>query len=286
MIIGKKTFDLSKTHIVGIINVTPDSFFDGGFFQCQDEILRRAEQMIAEGCAIIDIGGESTRPGFIKVSEAEEIARVTSVIESLSRHFDVPVSLDSYKAGVAKAGIEAGAAMINDIWGLRYDAAMAAVIAKTGVACCLMDNRRDLKKRCDLVGSEDKITSVTSSFPPDFSLSLDLAHTAGIKKDRIILDPGIGFDDCEERHQKDLIILSRLQEYRRFGYPCLLGASRKSVIGHVLDLAVTERLEGTIITTVMAIMAGFSFVRVHDIEANRRAIKMTEEILTYRENET
>ena len=266
MIIGNKEFDLkNKTYIMGILNVTPDSFSDGGKFRALDAALFHAEEMIKDGCHIVDIGGESTRPGYTVVPVQEEIERVVPIIEEIKARFDVPVSLDTYKHEVAKAGIKAGADLINDIWGLKYDnGQMARVIAEAGVACCLMHNRKE---------------AVYERFLPevldDLAKSVDLAHLAGIPKDKIILDPGIGFG---KTYEQNLEVLRNLKAFEWLGYPMLLGTSRKSVIGLTLDLPSEEREEGTLVTTVEAVRAGWNFVRVHDVKANARAIKMAEAI--------
>jgi len=275
MKIGNREFDTSiHTYIMGILNITPDSFSDGGLYQEKNLILKRVEEMIEEGCDIIDIGGESTRPGHEKISDDEEIERVTPVIELIKANFDIPISLDTYKSAVAKAGIEAGIDMVNDIWGLKYDRVMAKVIAEAGIPCCLMHNRKSAAE-VPLKSNQDLISIVIS----DLQTCLTLATTAGIPNDKIILDPGIGFG---KTYEENLYILKHLAELKSLGYPCLLGASRKSVIGLTLDLPTSERLEGTIITTVMAVMSGYAFVRVHDIVANKRSIKMLEAILNAR----
>ena len=266
MIIGNKTFD-TKHHgyIMGILNVTPDSFSDGGKYDHLDAALKHADEMVRDGAAIIDVGGESTRPGYKLISDEEEIARVTPVIEALKKEFDVPVSLDTYKSGVAKAGIEAGADLINDIWGLKWDGTMAAVLAETGVASCLMHNRKDTDYK-------DYLNDVVA----DLDETMKMAKEAGIKKETIMLDPGIGFaKDLDQ----NLELMNHLELLNQWDVPVLLGTSRKSVIGLTLDLPVTEREEGTLVTTVMAVQSHYGFVRVHDAEKNRRAIKMTEVIL-------
>lgn len=265
MRIGKYTLNVEDhTAIMGILNVTPDSFSDGGSYKDMDAIRHRVEQMLKEGAAIIDVGGESTRPGHTKVSDEEEIHRVVPVIECLKREFDVPVSVDTYKSAVAREALRAGCDLVNDIWGLQYDAGMAPLIAASGAACCLMHNR----SRADY---GDFMTDCLA----DMRKILDTALAAGIPKDRIILDPGIGFGKtCEH----NLTVMRHLADFNALGCPMLLGTSRKSMIGLVLDLPVTERVEGTIVTSVYAVLAGYAFVRVHDIEANRRAICMAEAI--------
>lgn len=264
--IGNREFDISRhTYVWGILNMTPDSFSDGGKWIGMDATLKHVEEMLAEGMDVLDIGGESTRPGYTQISEEEEIARVIPVIEAVKRRFDVPVSLDTYKANVAKAGIEAGADLINDIWGLKYDERMAQVIAQSGVACCLMHNREDMDYK-------NFLPDVKS----DLEKSIQLAKEAGIAGDKIILDPGVGF---AKSYDNNLEIIQSLEQLKDLGYPILLGSSRKSVIGLALDLPVEERLEGTLVTTVFGVLKGCSFVRVHDVKENVRAIRMAEAIL-------
>ncbi len=254
-----------KTYVMGILNVTPDSFSDGGRWTDRDRALNRVEQMIAEGADIIDVGGESTRPGYTQLSDEEEIMRIEPVITAIKERFDIPVSLDTYKSKVAEAGIAAGADMINDIWGLKYDSDMAEVIARKGIPCCLMHNRQqaDYKK-------------LVEDVKDDLRGSLELARRAGIAENKIILDPGVGFG---KTYEDNLAILNFMEQINELGCPVLLGCSRKSVIGLTLDLPTEERLEGTLTTTVMAVMKDISFVRVHDIKENVRAIRMAETIL-------
>lgn len=263
--IGNRRFDVQNhTYVMGILNLTPDSFSDGGKWADRDSALFRVEEMLAEGMDILDVGGESTRPGYTTISDEEEISRVVPVIEAIKSRFDVPVSLDTYKSEVAKAGIKAGADLINDIWGLKKDKAMAKVIADSRVACCLMHNRKEADYR-ELIPDMCK----------DLQESVELALEAGISKEKIILDPGIGFGKAYVDNMEGLRSMER---FHKLGYPLLLGASRKSVIGLTLDLPVEERLEGTLVTTVMAVLKGYAFVRVHDIRENVRAIRMAEAI--------
>lgn len=265
MKIGNRSFDVQNhTYVMGILNVTPDSFSDGGKWLDKDKALYRVESMLEEGMDILDVGGESTRPGHVVITDEEEIARVVPVIETIKAQFDVPISLDTYKAEVAKAGIKAGVDMINDIWGLKKDPVMARVIAESGVACCLMHNRK-----------EADYANLLTDMVADLQESVELALEAGISKDKIILDPGIGFGKA---YVDNLQVLGALGAFKQLGYPLLLGTSRKSVIGLTLDLPVEERLEGTLVTTVMAVQQGYSFVRVHDIKENVRAIRMAEAI--------
>lgn len=266
MKIGQKEFDFkNKTYVMGILNVTPDSFSDGGKWNRLDQALEHTQQMIEEGAAIIDIGAESTRPGYTQISDEEEIERLVPVIEGVRANFDIPVSADTYKSKVAKAALDAGAHLINDIWGLKYDADMAGVIARTGACCCLMHNRSRTEYRDFLVDME-----------ADLRESVRIAKKAGIADEAIILDPGVGFGKTYEDNLQAIRSLSRL---RKIGYPLLLGASRKSVVGRALDLPVQERLEGTLVTTIFAVMQQCAFVRVHDVKENVRAIQMAEAIL-------
>lgn len=261
--------DSGRTYIWGILNVTPDSFSDGGRYDRLDAALRQVERMLAEGMDVLDIGGESTRPGHEQISIEEEIGRVAPVIEAVKDRFDVPVSLDTYKYEVARVGAQAGADLINDIWGLKYDEGqMAAFLAKSGLPCCLMHNRREAEYENFLLDMH-----------ADLEETLRIAEAAGIRKERIILDPGVGF---AKSAQQNLEVLANLDVFRDLGCPLLLGASRKSVIGLALSLPVTERLEGTLVTTVFAVLAGYSHVRVHDVKENVRAARMAEAIAKYR----
>lgn len=265
MRIGNREFDVDKhTYIMGILNVTPDSFSDGGKWNDEEAALKHAEEMIAEGADIIDIGGESTRPGYTLLSDEEEIARVVPVIRAVKSRFDVPVSIDTYKSHVARAALEAGADLVNDIWGLKYDKVLAGVIAEYQVPCCLMHNRREADYQNFM---EDMLH--------DLSETVSIAKNAGIADQNIILDPGVGFG---KTYENNLEAINRLERMHELGYPILLGTSRKSVIGLTLDLPASERLEGTLATTVMGVMKKAAFVRVHDIRANARIIKMTEAI--------
>ncbi len=266
MIIGSRDFkDNERPYIMGILNVTPDSFSDGGLHNKLDDALFATENMINEGADIIDVGGESTRPGHTLISDEEEISRVVPVISEIKKRFDTVISLDTYKSEVAKAGIEAGADMINDVWGLKWDNKMADIIAKSGVSCCIMHNRRD----ANYVNFLQDVIS-------DINESMDMVANAGIPKEKIMVDPGIGFAKSLDQN---LIMMNNLKLLQKWGVPVLLGTSRKSMIGLTLDLPVTEREEGTIATQVIGLMSGCSFFRVHDVRANYRALKMAWEIL-------
>lgn len=266
MRIGSREFDTANhTYIMGILNVTPDSFSDGGRFNGIDAALAHTEQMIREGADIIDVGGESTRPGHTQISDEEEIRRIVPVIEAIKSRFDIPVSSDTYKSGVARAALDAGADLINDIWGLKYDPGMAPLIADRGAACCLMHNREHADYGRFL-----------PEFLEDMKECVRLADEAGIAREKIILDPGVGFG---KTYEMNLEIIDRLNILHELDLPILLGTSRKSVIGLTLDLPPREREEGTLVTTVWAVQKGCAFVRVHDVEKNRRAIRMAEALL-------
>ena len=289
MIIGNREFDTEKnTYIMGILNVTPDSFSDGGKYNGMEQALRHAQKMIAEGADLIDVGGESTewtstfrrgllgadlidvggestRPGHVQISDEEEIARVTPVIEALKKEFDIPISIDTYKSHVAEAALQAGADLVNDIWGLKYDEKMAEVIAKYHAACCLMHNRE-----------KAEYEEFQKDFIEDMKECVRLAKEAGIADEKIILDPGVGFG---KTYEMNLEIIAHLEILQELGYPVLLGTSRKSVIGLTLDLPVDQREEGTMVTTVYGVQKGSAFVRVHDVEKNLRAIKMTKALM-------
>ena len=266
MKIGNREFDVkNRTYIMGILNVTPDSFSDGGKWNSMDHALKHAEAMIADGADILDVGGESTRPGHTPVSAEEETARVVPIIEALHSHFDVPISVDSYNGSVADAAILAGADLVNDVWGLKYDPEMAGVIAKHDVACCLMHNKETPQYNNFLI---DMLTETQEC--------VNIAKRAGIKDERIILDPGVGFGKTYEMYVESM---NHLELFQHLGFPVLLGTSRKSMIGLTLDLPVDQRVEGTVATSVMGVMKGCAFVRVHDIKENRRAVLMTEAIL-------
>lgn len=268
MKIGNREFDLmNNCYIMGILNVTPDSFSDGGKYNDMDRALRHVEEMMEEGMDILDIGGESTRPGYTLLSDEEEIHRVVPVIEKVKTEFNIPISLDTYKSAVAKAGLQAGADLINDIWGLKYDENMAGVIADFQVPCCLMHNR-----------NEAVYADYMEDVLKDLKETLYIAEKAGISKEKIILDPGVGFGKTYEQNVEIIAKLDRLQE---LGYPVLLGTSRKSVIGLTLNLPTDQRVEGTLATSVVGVLKGCSIIRVHDIKENFRAVKMAMKIKEY-----
>ena len=267
MIIGNKEFDLNNhCYIMGILNVTPDSFSDGGRYNNLNNALKHTEQMIAEGADIIDVGGESTRPGHEVITDGEEISRVTPVIEAIKKNFDIPISIDTYKGAVTEAALQAGADLVNDIWGFKHDERVAKLTAQYNAACCLMHNR-----------DNTLYENFQKDFLSDMKECIYIAKRAGVSDDKIILDPGVGFG---KTYEHNLEIINHVDTMHELGYPILLGTSRKSVIGLTLDLPATDRVEGTLATTVVGVMKGCSFVRVHDIKENYRIIKMTEAILS------
>ncbi len=272
LMIGKKQFKRQgHTYVMGILNVTPDSFSDGGSYPELSDALYRVEQMMKEGAELIDVGGESTRPGYIQqITDEEEIARTCPVIEAIKKNFDVPVSLDTYKSEVAKAGVQAGMDLFNDIWGLQYDPKMAKIIAQSGLPCVLMHNRKEK------MGDEIKATpELETMFREDFGRILTIAEEAGIHREKIILDPGVGF---AKSYEQNLWVIHHLPFFQEMGYPVLLGTSRKSVVGLTLDLPVNERVEGTLATTAFAVECGCCMVRVDDVRENIRFIRMMEAI--------
>ena len=244
MIIGNREFK-DRTYVMGILNVTPDSFSDGSKYNTIDRALKHTEEMIKDGMDIVDVGGESTRPGYTMIS--------------------IPISVDTYKSGVAKAAIEAGADLINDIWGFKYDENMAQVVKDGNVSCCLMHNRKEMN-----------YTDYMNDVLNDLKESIAKAKAVGIDDNRICTDPGVGF---AKTYEQNLEIINKLEMLNTLGYPVLLGTSKKSVIGLTLNLPSDERVEGTIATSVLAVVKNSLFVRVHNVKENKRAILMTEKIL-------
>ena len=258
-----------RTHVMGILNVTPDSFSDGGCYLDAEQAVAHAELMAEEGATLIDIGGESSRPGASPVSVNEELARILPVIRAIADTVDVLLSIDTYKAEVARRALEAGAHLINDITALRGDTAMAAVIAEMGAGLILMHMKGTPRTMQQAPQYDDVVREVCTSLQE----SVQIAETQGIAADRIIIDPGIGFGKTTEHN---LEILKHLEEFRRLHKPLLIGTSRKSFIGNILELSVTERVEGTAATVCWAITHGADIVRVHDVKANVRAAQMTD----------
>lgn len=263
----KYSLDLgTRTFIMGILNITPDSFSDGGDFFALEKALNRAKAMVLEGADIIDVGGESTRPGYVMISDEEELARIVPVIKMLAKEINVPISIDTYKSQVAEEAIKAGAHIVNDIWGLKKDPKMAEIVAKYQVPVIIMHNQEDTIYQGDIM----------EEIKRSLQASIDLALKAGLHKENIILDPGICFGKDLEQN---MTVMARLAELNELGYPLLLGTSRKSMLGKILDLPPKERLEGTIATTVMGIMQGIDIIRVHDVKENRRAAMVSDAIL-------
>ncbi|WP_307290697.1 dihydropteroate synthase [Bacillus sp. SORGH_AS_0510] len=251
--------------IMGILNVTPDSFSDGGKYNHIDKAILRAKEMVANGADIIDIGGESTRPGFAAVSVEEELERVIPMIKAVSQHVQIPISIDTYKAEVAKQALEAGAHIINDIWGAKADDQMAHVAARFDAPIVLMHNRHDRNYQ---VFMRDVIN--------DLYESIAIVKKAGVKDEKIILDPGIGF---ARDFQQNVLTMQNLDKLVMLGYPVLLGTSRKSLIGQALNLPVEERMEGTGATICYGIQKGCHIIRVHDIKEMSRMAKMMDVLM-------
>ncbi|MGE7616427.1 dihydropteroate synthase [Paenibacillus sp. NPDC101420] len=264
---GNTDLELGKrTLIMGILNVTPDSFSDGGLWDDPDKAVEHALQMAADGADIIDIGGESTRPGHKPVGLEEELARVLPVIESIHRAApNIPLSIDTYKAEVARQAIAAGAHIINDIWGCKADPEMAAVAAAADCPIILMHNRQDRD-----------YTNLSADMSADLKESIDLALAAGVKPANIILDPGIGFAKDFNENLQAMMLLDGLTE---FGYPLLLATSRKKFIRTVLDLPADDVVEGTAATVAFGIAQGCQIVRVHDVSLIKRTVKMCDAML-------
>jgi len=267
MKIGNKEFKIGeRTYIMGILNFTPDSFSDGGVFNNIELAIEHVRKMIDDGVDIIDVGGESTRPGYTLISDEEEINRVVPIIKAIKENFDISISIDTYKAKVAEKALQAGADLINDIWGFKKEKDMAKVAAKYNVPCCLMHNR-----------DNEDYKNLMEDILDDLRESIKIAKEAGVKDENIILDPGIGF---AKTYEQNLETMRNLERFRELGYPVLLGTSRKRMIGLTLDLPVEERVEGTVATTVVGIMKdACDFVRVHDVLQNARAAKMTDAIV-------
>jgi dihydropteroate synthase len=255
--------------MVGIVNVTDDSFYDGGWFGSAEAAIAQALKLIDEGAAMIDVGGQSTRPGYVEISVEEEIARVVPVVSGLAQKAGVLISIDTYRPAVARAALAAGAQVLNDIRGFQGDARLPGLVAETGCAAILMHNDAAFKTT-----PGDAVANAIAFF----ERSLKIAAAAGVARDKLVLDPGIGFGKTQEQN---LEILARLGELRVLGLPLLLGASRKSVIGNVLALPPEERLEGTLATTALAVWQGVEFIRVHDVRANIRAAQIAAAIRNF-----
>jgi dihydropteroate synthase len=269
-----KVLDLgSRTHVMGILNVTPDSFSDGGRYADAEQALTHARDMAAAGADIIDIGGESTRPGAAPLAEEEELRRIIPLIEHLSAELTVPISVDTYKASVAKRAIAAGAAIVNDISGLRFSHDMAGVVADSGVAVVIMHIKgtpRDMQQ-------DPVYDDVVGEVMAYLEEGIEIAVKAGVDREKILIDPGIGFG---KKLDHNLILLNRLEEFRALGRPIVLGTSRKKFIGAVLGIPVPEqRVDGTAATVALGIERGASVVRVHDVARMAQVAKMTDAIV-------
>lgn len=263
---GPYTLDYGKkTIVMGILNATPDSFSDGGKFNEVDIAVKHAVEMVENGADIIDIGGESTRPGFATVSLKDELNRVIPIIKAISKQVQVPISIDTYKAEVAKQAIEAGAHIINDVWGAKADPLMGQVAAKYDVPIILMHNRHDRNYSLFI---RDVIN--------DLYESITIVKEAGVKDENIILDPGIGF---AKDYQENIQMMQHLDKLTMIGYPVLLGTSKKTMIGQALELPVSERMEGTGATICYGIQKGCQIIRVHDIKEMSRMAKMMDALM-------
>ncbi|QUG43816.1 dihydropteroate synthase [Psychrobacillus sp. INOP01] len=259
--VGGVILDFRKeTIVMGILNVTPDSFSDGGKFNEIETAVARAKQMVADGAKIIDVGGESTRPGYTLISDEEEISRVVPVIKAIRAEVDAVISIDTYKAGVAKAAVLAGAHVINDIWGAKRDPEIAKVAAEHGVPIILMHNR-----------DNEEYTDFWSDAKQDLEESIRIAKEAGVPNECIWLDPGIGF---AKSTTQNIWMMQHLNDIVEMGYPVLLATSRKRLIGNVLNLPVDERMEGTGATVCYGVQHGCHMVRVHDVKEMTRMTKM------------
>ena len=254
-----------STKIMGILNITPDSFSDGGRYNHVEQAVLRAKEMIEAGADIIDVGGESTRPGHRQISSEEELERIIPVIKQLEKEINVPISVDTYKADVAKEALKAGADIINDVWGAKGDPEMASVAAESGAPIILMHNRKE--------ASYDHFLRDVLN---DLYESIQVVKKAGVSDDKIILDPGIGFAKSLEQN---LLMMRNLDILTNLGYPVLLGTSRKSMIGKTLDLPVEERMEGTGATVCLGIQKGCQIMRVHDVKEMSRMARMMDVML-------
>lgn len=262
---GRKLPIGGRTLVMGIVNVTPDSFSDGGRYPTADAAIAAGAQLVGEGADIVDVGGESTRPGHEPVDAGAELARVLPVIAGLASQTGAALSIDTSKAAVAEAALKAGASIVNDVWGLARDPRMAFVVAAHDAAVVIMHNRETADPALDILAE-------LSTF---FSRTLDSASAAGIRPDRIVLDPGIGFG---KTLTQNLTILARLETFTALGFPILIGVSRKSFIAKLSPSEPDDRLPGTIAANAIAVLAGAAIVRVHDVAAHMQALRIAEAI--------
>jgi dihydropteroate synthase len=264
-IAGRRFLWGSRTYVMGVLNITPDSFSGDGLGGNLEAAVAQGKRFLEEGADILDVGGESTRPGFASVSAEEEMSRVLPVIERLLAEVDLPISIDTSKAEVARAALEAGAHMVNDVWGFRHDPEVAEAVGRFGVPAVIVHNQRGRQFR-DVVGD----------IRDGLEVSIGLATAAGVPRERLIVDPGFGFGWTEEQN---LEMLRRLGELRALGLPILVGTSRKSTIGTVLGLPVEERLMGTAATVTLAIARGADIVRVHDVKEMVQVCRMADAVV-------
>ena len=271
----QREYDLSqRTLLMGVLNVTPDSFSDGGRFFEWTRAVEQGKRLAEEGADILDLGGESTRPGSRPVSEEEELRRVIPVIEVLRPEISLPISIDTRKAAVAERALQSGADMVNDISALRFDEGMAEVVSRRKVPVVLMH----MRGQPETMQADTRYEDLVGEIREFFRERIDYAVSRGISRDRIILDPGIGFGkSLEEKH--NLILLKELGSFRDLNQPLMVGTSRKGFIGRILDLPPEEREEGTLATIVVAVQNGANIVRVHDVRRARRAVQMADAIL-------
>lgn len=255
----------TRTLIMGILNVTPDSFSDGGRYAAVAAAKAHADEMIAAGADILDIGGESTRPGATEIGAEEELSRVLPALAAIAPDCPVPISIDTYKAAVADAALAAGAGVVNDVWGLQREPEIAAVAARHGAGVVVMHNRREVDAGLDILAEVRRF----------FLASLLIAERAGIPDDRIVLDPGIGFGKTLEQNVE---LVARLSELRAIGLPVLVGASRKSLIGKLLNQPMADRLPGSLATHVLAVAGGADIIRAHDVAAHVQALRIADVI--------
>jgi dihydropteroate synthase len=262
--IGGRRFEWgSRTYVMGIINVTPDSFSGDGIGGDEERAVSQGLRMVTEGANMLDVGGESTRPGHQPITAAEEIGRTEAVVARLARETAVPISIDTYKLEVAEAAVAAGATMLNDIWGLTRSPGLATLASTSNCALVLMHNQDGTDYAGDLIDEIKRFLRV----------SIDRALDAGVPRERVIIDPGIGFGKTAEQNW---VVMRRMEELRELGQPILMGTSRKSFIGKALDLPVGERVEGTAATVTAAILRGADVVRVHDVREMTRVVKIAD----------
>ncbi len=276
---GGRTFTWGeRTYVVGILNVTPDSFSGDGVGKDVSRAAAQAARFAAEGADVLDIGGESTRPGAVTTSLQEELDRVLPAVEAVRREVDVPISIDTYKPAVAREAVRAGASMVNDVWGLRGDADMGATVASLNVPVVLMHNRRSVAQHSSLGGyyGSAAYADVAEDVTRELGDTVARATSCGIAGENIIVDPGIGFGKTPPQN---IALMRNLNVLRRLGQPVLVGTSRKSFIGLALDLPANDRLEGTAATVALAIAQGVDLVRVHDVGAMARVCRMTDAIV-------